>query len=320
LPPFFSKSIGYPEAVTACGRPFAAGGTPCDDVVSLEVMEKFVYFSDLDGTLLDYATYSFEKALPALKILKNNGMPLIICSSKTKAEIEYYRKKLGNRHPFVPENGGGIFIPKDYFDFDVRDVHPEVTEESDYTVIRLGARYSDIREAVGSLMAEGFDLWGFGDMSAGEVAELSGLTVFEAELSKKRDFDEPFLFQGSEEDEKKLVEAIMRKGFNCTKGRFFHILGDSNKGTAVSVLSDLYRRQMGDIITVGLGDRPNDFPMLQRVDVPVLVQQPDGNYAEDLDVPGLIRAGGIGPEGWNKAVLDILSGAITAAPKLPADI
>lgn len=281
-------------------------------VVFLEVMEKFVFFTDLDGTLLDYATYSFEKALPALKLLRSDGLPLIICSSKTKAEIEHYRKKLANRHPFVSENGGGIFIPKDCFDFDIRDVHPEVTEEPDYTVIRLGARYSDLREAVGSLMAEGFDLWGFGDMSAGEVAEISGLTVFEAELSKKRDFDEPFLFQGNEEDEKKLVEAITRKGFNCTKGRFFHILGESNKGTAVSVLSDLYRRQLGDIITIALGDRPNDFPMLQKVDLPVLVQKPDGNYAEDLDVPGLIRAGGIGPEGWNKAVLDILSGVISA--------
>lgn len=281
-------------------------------MVFLELMEKFVFFTDLDGTLLDYATYSFEKALPSLKLLRSNGQPLIICSSKTKAEIEYYRKKLANRHPFVSENGGGIFIPKGYFDFDIRDVHPEVTEEPDYTVIRLGARYSDLREALGSLMAEGFDIWGFGDMSAGEVAEISGLTVFEAELSKKRDFDEPFLFQGNEEDEKKLVEAITGKGFNCTKGRFFHILGGSNKGTAVSVLSDLYRRQLGDIITVGLGDRPNDFPMLQKVDLPVLVQKPDGNYAEDLDVPGLIRAKGIGPEGWNKAVRDILSGEIAA--------
>ncbi len=292
--------------IVLCDGPLRNG------MVFLEVMGKFVFFTDLDGTLLDHATYSFEKALPALKLLRNGGLPLIICSSKTKAEIEYYRKKLANRHPFVSENGGGIFIPKGYFDFDVRDVHPAVTEEPDYTVIRLGARYSDLREAVGSLMAEGFDLWGFGDMSAGEVAEISGLTVFEAELSKKRDFDEPFLFQGNEEDEKGLVDAITRKGFNCTKGRFFHILGDSNKGTAISVLSALYRRQMGDIITVGLGDRPNDFPMLQEVDIPVLVQQPEGNYAEGLNVPGLIRAGGVGPEGWTKAVLDILSGVISA--------
>jgi mannosyl-3-phosphoglycerate phosphatase len=270
-------------------------------------MEKFVFYTDLDGTLLDYSTYSFEKALPALKLLKSNGLPVVVCSSKTKAEIEYYRKKLANRHPFISENGGGIFIPRGYFDFDIRDAKPEVTEESGYTVVRLGAQYSELRNAVESLMAEGFDIWGFGDMSSGEVADLAGLTVFEAELSKKRDFDEPFLFQGNEEDEKKLVDAIARKGFTCTKGRFFHILGDTNKGAAVSFLTALYRRQLGgDIVTVGLGDRPNDFPMLRTVDIPVLVQQPGGSYVEGLDIPGLIKAGGIGPEGWNKAVMEIL--------------
>jgi mannosyl-3-phosphoglycerate phosphatase len=280
-------------------------------VVSLEKMKKFVFFTDLDGTLLDYSSYSFEKAIPALRHLKAEGLPVVVSSSKTRAEIEYYRKKLGNRHPFISENGGGIFIPKGYFDFGLQDLHPEVIEDAGYEVIMLGARYSDLREAIVSLIEDGFDVWGFGDMSAGEVAELSGLTVFEAELSKKRDFDEPFLFQGNEEEEKKLVDAITRKGYNCTRGRFFHILGESNKGTAVSVLSGLYQKQLGDIVTVGLGDRPNDFPMLMTVDIPVLVQQPGGIHAEGPDIPGLIRAGGIGPEGWNKAVLDILSGVVS---------
>ncbi|MBA3060184.1 MAG: mannosyl-3-phosphoglycerate phosphatase, partial [Nitrospirae bacterium] len=33
-------------------------------------MKKPIVFTDLDGTLLDYSTYSFEKALPALQLLK----------------------------------------------------------------------------------------------------------------------------------------------------------------------------------------------------------------------------------------------------------
>ncbi|MDA8431907.1 MAG: HAD-IIB family hydrolase [Nitrospiraceae bacterium] len=276
-------------------------------------MKNFVFFTDLDGTLLDYSTYSFEKAVPALKRLKDEGLPLVICSSKTRAEIEYYRKKLGNRHPFISENGGGIFIPKGYFDFALQDAaNSGVTEEEGYDVIVLGARYSDLREAVLSLIEERFDILGFGDMTAGEVAELSGLTVFEAELSKQRDFDEPFLFQGNKDEDKALMDAIREKGFTCTRGRFFHILGDSNKGTAVSVLAGLYRKQRGDIVTVGLGDRPNDFPMLETVDIPVLVRQPDERYAEVLNIAGLVKADGIGPEGWNKTVLDILAGAVRA--------
>jgi HAD superfamily hydrolase (TIGR01484 family) len=44
-------------------------------------------FTDLDGTLLDHHTYSFEPALPALNSLKEKNIPLIICTSKTRAEI-----------------------------------------------------------------------------------------------------------------------------------------------------------------------------------------------------------------------------------------
>jgi len=84
-------------------------------------MKKPIICTDLDGTLLDYSNYSFEKALPALQLLKDRDVPLVICSSKTKKEIEYYRKKLDNHHPFVSENGGGIFIPKNYSKFKIQN-------------------------------------------------------------------------------------------------------------------------------------------------------------------------------------------------------
>ena len=64
-----------------------------------------IIFTDLDGTLLD-SGYSFRKAMPALRLIKEKDIPLVLCSSKTKTEIDYYRKKLENDHPFVSENGG----------------------------------------------------------------------------------------------------------------------------------------------------------------------------------------------------------------------
>ena len=72
-------------------------------------MAKIIVFTDLDSTLLHPKTYSFDAAMPALKLIKEKDIPLILCSSKTRAEIEVYRKKLDNQHPFVSENGGGIF-------------------------------------------------------------------------------------------------------------------------------------------------------------------------------------------------------------------
>ena len=57
----------------------------------------------------------------------------------------------------------------------------------------------------------------------------------------------------------------------------------------------------------GIGDSLNDLPLLLAVDHPVLVQKPDGSYDHEIDVPQLIHAPGIGPVGWNHAILDLLN-------------
>jgi HAD superfamily hydrolase (TIGR01484 family) len=79
---------------------------------------QLIIFTDLDGTLLD-SDYSFRKALPALKMIKAEAVPLVLCSSKTKMEIEQIRKKMTNSYPFISENGGGIYVPKGYFEFQI---------------------------------------------------------------------------------------------------------------------------------------------------------------------------------------------------------
>ncbi len=265
-------------------------------------MKKLVIFTDLDGTLLDNR-YSFEKALPALQLLKEKDIPLIICSSKTRKEIEYYRRRLDNHHPFISENGGGIFIPKDYFDFQIPKFKIEENEE--YLIIRLGARYPDLRRAIKELQNEGFDIKGFGDMTVEELADIANMSIDEAMMAKERDFDEPFIFKGDDVKLKRLLESINAKGFNYTQGRFHHIMGKSDKGNAVSILKDLYKEKFGDIKTVAIGDSPNDIPMLEKVNYPIIVQKPDGSYDQRITMRNLIKAGGIGPEGWNKAILDI---------------
>ena len=77
----------------------------------MSVPSRVVVITDLDGTLLDHDTYSFEPARPALARLKRDNIPLVLNSSKTAAEIIELRKMLGNHDPFVVENGTGIFVP-----------------------------------------------------------------------------------------------------------------------------------------------------------------------------------------------------------------
>ncbi len=266
-----------------------------------------IIFTDLDGTLLD-SSYSYREALPALEEIKAKTVPLVLCSSKTKKEIEHIRKELDNRHPFISENGGGIFIPKGYFELQITNYKLQIKDDGKYSVIILGADYTDLRDALTELRDEGFELSGFGDMSTREISELTGLRMADAKRAGQRLFDEPFVFYGKSKEIAHLKRRIRSKGFNFTQGEFFHIMGNSDKGRAVSIMKNLYQKQFGKVVTIGLGDSPNDIEMLQNVDYPVVVQKKNGSYNKDVirTVKGCIKAEGTGPDGWNKAVLKLL--------------
>ncbi len=267
---------------------------------------KLVVFTDLDGTLLDASSYSFEGALPGLCLIKEKKTPLVICSSKTRKEIEHYRILLNNDGPFIAENGGGIFIPAGYFGSGAEDAGWARAREGTYEIISLGIQYEILREALGELRREGFDVTGFGDMSVEEITRITGLVPEQAEMAKERDFDEPFIFSGPEERISDLEEAIRKKGLSLTQGKFLHILGGSDKGKAVAIVTELFRKKFGTIITVGLGDSPNDAPMLEQVDCPVLVRKPGGSHDPRIRSANLILADGVGPEGWSEAICKIL--------------
>lgn len=268
--------------------------------------EQLIVFSDLDGTLLD-ENYSFAAAQPALRKITESDIPLILCSSKTRKEIEHYRGNMGNRHPFISENGGGIFIPDGYFPDESVLERFSPGPEPGYRVIRLGTPYHELRKALGELRAEGFSLTGFGDLTTAELAKETGLSTREALLCKERDFDEPFLFKGSEEEKAKLFRAIRDRGLFTTQGVYLHLLGNNDKGKAVKILCEIFRARYGSIKTVALGDSPNDLPMLASVDLPLAVQRPDGRHHPSLSLPNLDKVEGIGPHGWNSAMLALLA-------------
>jgi len=47
----------------------------------------FLFATGLDGCLLDATTYSFEAARPALSLLAERSIPLVLASGKTRAEM-----------------------------------------------------------------------------------------------------------------------------------------------------------------------------------------------------------------------------------------
>ena len=83
-------------------------------------------------------------------------------------------------------------------------------------------------------------------------------------------------------------------------------MGENDKGKAVEMLKGLYRRKLGDIMTIALGDSPVDFPMLEKADYPILVRNYKGEHDGGISLPNLIKAEGIGPDGWNRALLSLI--------------
>ncbi len=270
-------------------------------------MKKLIIITDLDGTLLDDSTYSFEAADDALRLIRERSIPLIICSSKTRTEIEHYRQLIDNHDPFISENGGGIFIPKKCEDL-IHYAQGITIEKLDkYFVLALGIKYGDLRKAIIELRESGFKVKGFGDMNIDEIMALTGLPREEAAMAKERDFDEPFVFDHSGDTFQNLLLAAKMLGFSITKGRLHHLLGNNDKGKAVSLLLKLYKRKFGNIFSAIFGDSLNDLPMLEKADIPVIVQRSNGSYDAALDIHSAIWAHGTGPEGWNRAVKKIVS-------------
>ena len=274
-------------------------------------MSDLIVFTDLDGSLLDGTTYSYEAATPALNALREQGIPLILVSSKTRAEMEPLRQRLDHHDPFIVENGGAVFVPHGFFDFPLERMRTRLP----YHVIELGLPYHMLRDVLKQIEhAVETPLEGFGDLSVEAVMQVTGLPHADAILAKQREYDEPFLLQGPQALIEEVCRQIVTRGLRWTKGgRLFHLMGENDKGEAASVLLRCYhrqqhmRKQAERIETVGIGDSINDASLLAMVDYPILVQKPDGSYDPDIHLSGMIHAPGIGPAGWNNAVLDLLA-------------
>ena len=235
-----------------------------------------VVFTDLDGTLLD-GEYSFAHARPALALLKRLGIPLVLATSKTRAEVEVWRERLENSDPFIVENGGAAVFGQD--------------------VVVLGDPYPDLVRALRAASAEsGVAVRGFGEMSDHEVSRLCGLPLEDAARARRREYDEPFVIPDPRGADR-LVQAIRRQGKRHVRGgRLHHITGANDKAAAAAIVL----RRCGGTRSIAVGDAWNDVGLLGAVDVPVIMQSP---IAAELQraVPHAILA-----SSWSEGVLAAL--------------
>ena len=273
-----------------------------------QLQKNIIIFTDLDGTLLDHYSYSWEQAQTALNKLFLNKIPVIFCTSKTKDESIYFRSQIGIEDPFIVENGAAIYSPSGYFNFPFSD-----WEKGGYEIKKYGTPYHQLRNFIQSCRDElKIQLLGFGDLNTKKIQGLTGLPAHQAELAGRREFSEPFYFL-DEKSEKKLPDIrslAKKKNLKISKGgRFYHLSGLHNKGNAAqTVIENFLKNSAQDLISIGLGESLNDFSMLQFVKIPCLVKNSNDQYEPEIVSKLSPRlAGNAGPEGWNKIVLEILA-------------
>ncbi|MEM6690585.1 MAG: HAD-IIB family hydrolase [Planctomycetota bacterium] len=249
---------------------------------------RFIVFTDLDGSLLNEDDYKYDGATNALKRLSELGIPLVLSSSKTANEMMPLAAELGTDAPVIFENGGGVAWP-------------------DGTIENTGVPRSNLLSTLDELRQQGFDFWSFRDMGVEGVMQSTGLDRQRATLALDRHATEPLLWRDSSNRLDLIREILEAKGLRLIKGgRFFHVSGQIDKAIAMRQVVERFRVDGGsEVATIAVGDSPNDASMLRTADFAVLIPGHEG-VKFDLNRESARIAPCSGSEGWGRAVTMLL--------------
>lgn len=249
---------------------------------------RWAIFTDLDGTLLDAATFDFAAAVPVIEQLRRAGVPVIPVTSRTLEEVEPLATELGLDQYLVVEAGAAI-ARHGAAGWDLEVVGPDA--DAMLGVISAIENDCDAHLSLYSVMKRE------------EAARHSGLAVTKVAASQRRFCDEPFVVtKGKLED---IIAAAKASGYTVRHdGRMFHLCGASNNGAAVKRVS----KELGCTFTVGIGDAEIDLDFLLQCDVRIVVPQAGGKVDQKLlaELPNARVAPAPAPHGWATAIASIL--------------
>jgi len=223
--------------------------------------------SDVDGTLMDHS-YDLTPAKETIKTLQKLSIPVILCTSKTSSEVKVIRKELNLTDPYIVENGAAIY--------------GESLEKVNGKII-LGKKY-EVLEGILNLISKEINhkLIPLNNLTDKEATELTGLKGKALNLMRDRHWSMPFLNPPIFLEEKIKI-CCKNLNVDIFKGnRMSHLLStNSNKGKAINVLKKYSNIQNVQII--GLGDSPNDLPLLLNSDIKIVIPGIDGPNLDLVD-------------------------------------
>ena len=223
--------------------------------------------SDVDGTLMDHS-YDLTPAKETIKTLQNLSIPVILCTSKTAAEVKVIRKDLNLSDPYIVENGAAIYGES------LKKVNGKII---------LGQKYETLEEILNLISKDiDYELTPLNNLTDEEATKLTGLKGNSLNLMRDRHWSMPFLNPPSFLEEK--INICCKKfKVDIFKGnRMSHLLStNSNKGKAINALKEYSNLQ--NIQIIGLGDSPNDLPLLLNSDIRIVIPGIDGPNLNLLD-------------------------------------
>ena len=275
---------------------------------------RHLIFSALEGALVDPRTESFAEAEDALSELDRRKIVYVLLTRRTREQIDPIRRKLGHNHPFVTENGGGIFFPDGYFSLKI----PGAVRTARYLSIAQGKPYAEVCEALDDIAEEcSVGVAGFHHMSAREIAENTGQRPRDAELARAREFDEPFYFTSADDEAiARFIAAARERGFDTRRGaQFWHFSSKCDPARAVRTLASLFREATHiKLRLVGIGGAQEDLPWLRALDQAILLpNSAGGDQNPELPQPTagstkrVTMGDAPGPAGWSQAVLNSIA-------------
>ena len=250
--------------------------------------------SDVDGTLMDHS-YDLTPAKDTIRLLQKLSIPVILCTSKTAAEVKVIRKELNLTDPYIVENGGAIYGES------LKKVNGKII---------LGEKYETLEEILNFISEEiDYKLIPLNNLTDHEATDLTGLEGYSLTLMRDRHWSMPFLNPPSFY-EKKINISCKKFKVDIFKGnRMSHLLSiNSNKGKAINALKKYSNNN--DIQIIGLGDSPNDLPLLSNSDIKIVIPNVDGpnlNLLNQLKDSEFILASEPNGYGWKNEINKLIN-------------